>query len=226
MKLHSFLAATAICALLASCKKENNSTGGSNVNYQLTASDLSSLPGITASDNSTLRTDATITWNSGFANVTELRFEARNKDNDITYRSKTDRRIDLFNPGTSAGSILIPSGDYDQVKFIAALAPANGEPALQLTGTYNGTPVILEVSQPIEIRGVQKNVTVTDNNGYTAITNLDLSNLFADVPSGMLNNATRTNGQIIISSSSNQNIYNKLVKHLREHDNECHWKHD
>lgn len=227
MKRSTLLALLALGSFIVSCKKEsNNTSNGSNVSYQLLAADRSSQLGGTTMEGSTLRTDATINWTSGFANVNELKFEAKNKDNDISYRSGTDRRIDLFNPTATAGTILIPSGTYDQVKFKLELAPMNNEPALELDGNYNGTPVILRVSQPIEIKGSQKNVTVTDNNGYTAITDLDLSTLLNEVSANALNNATRTNGQIIISSSSNQNIYNKLVGNLRDHENECRWKHD
>lgn len=226
MKLHSLLAGAAICSLIVSCKKEAVSEDGSNVRYQLLASDRSSAAGAANLEGSAFRTEATITWNTGFANVTELKFDAKSRENDISYRSRSDHRVDLFDPSPSIGTVLIPSGDYDQVKFKIGLAPANGEPALELTGDYNGTPVVLRVNQPIEIKGAQRNVTITDNNGYTAITDLDLSTLFNDVSANALNNATRTNGTIILSSSSNQSIYNKLVRNLRERDNECRWKKD
>jgi hypothetical protein len=224
MKRCSLLAVVALGSLFASCKKENNAQDGSNVQYQLMASNRSSLLGVASQDGSIQRTDATITWTSGFANVTELKFEARNRDNEIMYRSKTDRRVDLFNPSPSIGSILIPSGDYNQVKFRVGLAPANNEPALELTGSYNGTPVVLRVSQSIEVKGMVRDVTITDNNGYTAITDLNLSDLLNDVSGNALNNANRTNGQIILSSSSNQGLYNRIIRNLREKDNEGRWK--
>jgi len=225
MKRNTLLALVALGSLIVSCKKENNNTSnGSNVSYQLVAADRSSTLGAVNTESSTLQTAAAINWTSGFANVTELKFEAKNKENDISYRSGTDRHIDLFNPIASAGTILIPSGTYDRVKFKLELAPTNNEPALELEGNYNGTPVILRVSQPIEIKGAQQNVTVTDNNGYTAITDLNLSTLLNNVSANSLNNATRTNGQIVISSSSNQNLYNRLVGNLRDHENECRWK--
>ena len=226
MKLHFLLAAAALSSLMFSCKKENAASSSSNVHYQLTATDRTSSVGAANSDGSGLRTDATITWNTGFANVTELKFEAKNRESEISYRSKTDHRVDLFNPSPSVGTILIPSGDYDQVKFKIGLAPANNEPALELTGNYNGTPVILRVTHPVEIKGAQRNVTITDNNGYTAITDLNLSELLNDVSAHDLNNASRTNGQIIVSSSSNTNIYNKLIRNLRDRDHNCRWKKD
>jgi hypothetical protein len=226
MKLHSLLAGAALCSLVFSCKKENVSDDGSNVRYQLLTSNSSSSVGAANSDGSSFRTDATITWNSGYANVTELKFEAKSRENDISYRSRTDHRINLFDPAATLGSILIPSGEYNQVKFKIGLAPTSTEPALELAGNYNGTPIVLRVTQPIEIKGVQRDVTVTDDNGYTAITDLNLATIMNDVSANALDNATRTNGQIIISSSSNSNIYNKLVRNLRDRDNECRWKRD
>lgn len=222
MKQHVFLALTAISSLLFSCKKEStpDSPSSSSVSYQLRTSNSSSVIGRTDGEASTFRTDATVTWTSGFANVDEIRFEAKSKENEISYKSKTDRRIDLFGNAMPIGDISIPSGEYKEVKYRFGLAPVNGEPALELVGSYQGTPIVLRVSNPFEIKGKQKNVSITDNSGYTAITNINLSYLMKDISASALNNATRTNGQILISSTSNTSLYNKLLKNLRDLEDE------
>ena len=57
------------------------------------------------------------------------------------------------------------------------------------------------------------------------ITTINLSLLTTGVSELMLNNAVRTNGTIIISSTSNANIYNIILNNLHDSD-EVEFEHD
>jgi len=57
------------------------------------------------------------------------------------------------------------------------------------------------------------------------ITTINLSLLTTGVSELMLNNAVLTNGTIIISSTSNANIYNIILNNLHDSD-EVEFKHD
>ncbi len=70
----------------------------------------------------------------------------------------------------------------------------------------------------MEIETEKENVVITDNNSYTALTTLNLSLLTRGITESMLNSATRTNGTILISSTSNTNIYNIILKNLEDCD--------
>lgn len=225
MKRNLGLALIAGSTLMFSCKKEVDGNNGNNVFYRVVASNPQTNAGAANMGTEAARTAASITWNSGFANVETLKFEARSSDRDVMYNSREKNRINLFDPFNQAGSLLVPSGDYNTVKFKIGFAPTATEPALELVGDYNGTPVVLQINDPFEIKSSQRNVTITDDNGYTAITDFDLSRILRDVPGSWLDNARRTNGQIIISSTQNTNIYNRLVKNVRDQDNDSRWQH-
>ena len=69
------------------------------------------------------------------------------------------------------------------------------------------------------------NVTVSANSGYNALTSLNLSLLSRGITQIMLENAVKTNGTIVISSSLNVDLYNIILNNLKESD-EIEFKHD
>ena len=62
------------------------------------------------------------------------------------------------------------------------------------------------------------NVTVLANNGYNALTTLNLSLLTRGITQTMLDNAVKTNGTILINSLSNVDLYNIILNNLNECD--------
>lgn len=210
MKRNTLLFAPALAALLfTACKKDDVEAGGaSGVRYQLRTSQRTS--------NLSARTLGSISWTSGFAHAREIKFEAESADTEIEYKSTAHRRIDLFAPLSTLGFIAIPPGTYKEVEFKVELAPYNGEPALELRGTYNGTPVVLQVPHGFELKAENEDVAITENNGYTAITNFDLSLLTQGIPESAFANAVRTNGQILVSPSVNESLYRAILANLHE----------
>jgi hypothetical protein len=162
----------------------------------------------------TSRTAGSISWSSGFANASLIKFEAESKNGDIEYKSTIRERIDLFSPISTVGNILIPAGTYKEIEFKTLLTPFSGEPALELRGSYNATPLVVRINHPVEFKAEKEDVTITDNNGYNAITTLNLNNLIRGISDSALANAVRTNGEIIISPSVNTNIYNRIIQNL------------
>lgn len=192
--------------LLFSCKKNN---GPSAINYQLKTTNHSSPTGRAAG------TMGTIVWTSGTAYATEIKFEAENNNSKVEYESKTPQQINLFAPVTGLGNITVPPGTYKEVEFEIELAGTSTIPAFELRGTYNGRPIVFRLNQPFEIEAEKNNVTIGNNNTYTAITSLDLALLTVGVTDAALSNATLTNGEIIISANSNTVIYNLMLNNLQ-----------
>ena len=62
------------------------------------------------------------------------------------------------------------------------------------------------------------NVTLLSNTGYHALTTLNLSLLTRGISQAMLDNAAKTNGAIVISSSSNVDLYTIIFNNLRDCD--------
>ena len=205
----------AFSLLFSACKKNNDGKGG--VKYQFRTTSRTS--------NVSARIAGTITWSSGFANATKIKFEAEANDKEVEFTSLTNQHIDLFAPLTTIGQIAIPPGSYEEVEFHVMLAPVNGEPALELRGTYNGIPVVFRITEPFEFEGEKEGVTIDINNGYTLLTSVDLSNLTKGITDAALTNAVQTNGEIVISPDVNPSLYGIILNNLHESD-QCDFDHD
>ncbi len=222
MKITKFLLITVIAVttlFFVSCKKSSNSASG--IKYQLQTTNRSAVIARTTSGN--------LQWTSGFGSATEIKFEAKTNNNEAEFKSEVPQHIDLFSSVVTLGNITLTPGTYTEVEFEVELNPTSTDPALELKGQFtdNGitTPVIFRVSSPIEIKNEKSNVVITDNNSYKALTTLNLALLTTGVTESMLNNASSTNGTIMISSTSNISIYNIILNNLHDSD-EVEFEHD
>lgn len=195
--------------LIASCKKETSNTTG--INYQFQTTNRISTIGRIESGN--------VVWTSGYGNATEVKFDTKGSSGDVEYKSSFHQRIDLFPGISSLSNFIIQPGTYKEVEFKVELNPTITEPALLLNGTFTSTgpavPIIFSISTPLEIETQMNDVTIENNNSYNALTDLNLSTLTTGITQTMIDNASRTNGTIIISSSSNVNLYNIIVDNFK-----------
>lgn len=187
---------------LSSCKKDNVAADA-GFTFQLT----------TANPTSTIaRVTATVTWQSGFVNANLIKFEAKQGANQVEFKSNVQRHIDLFALPTDIGNISVPAGTYDETEFKIFIAPNSGEAAFQLQGTVNNTPVTFKVDNSNLIKAEQHQVVLSGSN--VALTTLDLSGLTQGVSAADFASATQTGGTIVISSSSNVNLYNAILNNI------------
>ena len=99
------LSLMALVFIFSSCKKNNDAT---TVGYQLTTSSQSTAVNRMAS---TQRMQSGIlAWDSGFAYVRTIRFEAKKDSIDVKYRSEVNQRFSLFDPLASLGAISLQAG--------------------------------------------------------------------------------------------------------------------
>lgn len=207
MKLKLSLMAMLLIFMFLSCQKDTN--GPSGINYKMKTTNRTATAG---------RAEGTITWTSGHASATEIEFEAERQDSEIELKSGTQQRIDIFSPLSSLGFIAVPPGTYEEVEFEVHLAPNPPDAALELRGNYNGTPIIFTINTPLEIEAEFENVTITQNNDFTAIINLNLARLSQGITDAALSAATLTNGEIVISATSNVALYNIMIANISEID--------
>jgi hypothetical protein len=123
--------------------------------------------------------------------------------------------VDLFGTLSTIGTISLPTGTFDEVEFKIEASPNGNEPAFQLNGTVNGVPVILKVDNSIEIKSEQSQVTLSGAD--IALNTITLSQLTNGLSTADFTNATQTNGMIVISSSSNKNLFDAIVANFRTH---------
>jgi hypothetical protein len=195
------ITATTIMALTA-CKKDNVAAN-SRFTFQLKAANPTST---------VARTMATVSWQSGFVNTNLIKFEAKQSGNEVEFKSNVQRHIDLFALPTDIGNITVPSGTYDETEFKIFIAPNSGEPAFQLQGTVDATPLIFKIENSNLIKAEQHQVTLSGSN--VALTTIDLSGLTQGISAADFTKASQTNGAIVISSSSNANLYNTILNNL------------
>lgn len=206
------------CLTIVSCKKDA-AKQNATISYQLKAKNTSTT---------VARNLGTLTWTSGYAYVTEIKFEAEGEcqiegQSDIkkTFSAANPLKVDLFAPLLSLGNIPVPPCDYRNSKIEMALTPGAGNAALELTGTFNTTPIIFRINSAIELQGIGGNTGIASGTSYTALTSLNLSLLTRDITALELNAATRDgSGRIIISSTSNVTLYQKMLNNFQDIEEE------
>ena len=224
MKLHKLFLLTALSGALFSCKKENTSSS-STLAYQVTTTNRSyTIARLANTDPGARVTTAGLQWTSGTASANLLKFEAKTSSNETEFKSNIQQQIDLFAAAASFGSISIQPGTYAEIEFKAFLHANGSSPAFELNGQFNGTashPIVFRVNEDVIFKTEIKNITVTAATDYSALNTLALSNLTQGISEADLNNATLTNGTIVISSSSNTGLYNTILNNLKNHHAEA-----
>jgi peptidyl-tRNA hydrolase len=215
---HSKLSMTIAAAMvfLASCNKSGSNTdpGSSSMQFQLKVTNpLVMVNKLTA---------GSILWTSGSAAATEVKLEAKKGTSEIEYKSSAASQIDLFaSVIASLGNISIPAGTYTEVEFKITLNQNGPNAAMELNGQYtNGTggvtPVVFSLNSLFLLKAEQSNVNVTGNSSITSLTTLDLSFVSSGITQALLNSAAVTSGKIVISASSNVNLYNIIINNLQQ----------
>jgi hypothetical protein len=230
MKRKTLILFSATVAILGfvSCKKEaTSSENASSFMYQLQTTNRTSVVGRIATTDRIA--GANIQWTSGTAAVNELKFEAEGNSGEVEFKQKTAQQIDLFSASASLGNITIPAGTYNEVEFKAILSPNGNAPALELNGSFtSGTvtkAVKFLVSSTVELKAEKQNVTVAQGSTYSALNTLDLSQLTNGLSEAALNNAAVSGGTIVLSSSSNTDLYNIVLRNLSNHHGEAEIEH-
>lgn len=216
LSLGSILIGAAL--IFSSCTK-SNSTGSGKISYQVKPTNFTSSIGSSISGSGltvNVNSASSLTWNSGHITLSEINFEAEQDTSEIEYEFKNVSNVDLFNLSPVLGSINVPKGTYKEVELKVKLdSSGTSTPALSLKGTYidensHSIPVEFYFNEDMEMEAKAKDFLVDGTKDYLGLINIQLNKILADVNSSDMNGATQTNGVIIISSSSNVELYNKI----------------
>lgn len=205
---------------ITSCKKESNNPSSTSLEFKMQATNKStSLLKAVA-----MLATSGLTWDTCFINVSKIDFEAEKRGNEQSHDSSEihiewngPKKIDLFSLTSVIGDISLQPGIYDEIsiKINALKADAGASPVFYLAGTYTNNvnsviPIEVIINDNFEFK-VKKEGSILDaTNDYTNLINLNLTMLMSGITASGLNTATLTNGKIIISSSSNVSLYNKI----------------
>jgi len=187
--------------------------------YQLVATNTSyAMARTTASAN--------ILWTSAFANPDVVKFDAKQDNVQIEYRSTNNAQIDLMSPvALTFGNFTLPAGIYNEISLKIDLDRNGSIPTLQLNGQFTSGPVSLPVSvqifESVELQTEQHNVTISNDNSFVAVTTIDLSAITSGITATMLLNATLTGGAVVISSDANHDLYKIILENLEIEHHHC-----
>lgn len=175
--------------------------------------------------------------------VSKFSFEAElkssNKAHDsvsIEYNWNGPKVIDLLNATADFGQLTLQPGFYDEIELRVASVRNNTDtiPVFSLTGNYTNSanvviPVTFKVNEPVLIKTELKNdtITSTSTSSFSGIVQVYLDQLFVGIAPADLDNAVKTNGTIVINSTTNANLYQILtVNFIKRHHGEYHRHHN
>lgn len=214
--------------MFVSCKKDTSTSSTLRIKAQASNNASSVLK------SGSLTVVPSFVWDTCFINVSKIEFEAEKtvSENDqsfssIDYEWRGVKKIDLFNVNSVIGEINLQPGIYEEIslEIKAFKADAGASPVFYLSGAYTnvaGTviPIRVIVYDDIEFKAeAEGGTTLNAVANYTSLVNLNLVLLMNGILLSDLDGATLTNGKIVISSSSNSNLYTKIRGNFDSCDN-------
>ena len=157
-----------------------------------------------------------ITWTSGVANVSKFKFEAKKANFKMEIETTQLLNVDLFSLTPALTGASIDTGTYKEIEVkVMFTKSATAAIPLTLKGTYtpaSGTavPVELYVNDELTIKVEAENVVIDNTKNVQSMISLHLNEFLTGINSAALDLATKTDGKIVISSSSNIDLYNKI----------------
>jgi len=223
--------------LTISCKKGPN--GGSYLSAPTTSSQMSFAvnadngTGTSTSGTNSLATNSTgsnnnngtgastsVNWTAGIANISGFKFEAKKRGVQIEITSKNMATVDLFAATPPSIGATIDTGTYSEIEVRIEFSQTNGTNLpLVIKGTFTpatgaAIPIEFDLNDNAEVRVESQNVVVDGKTDISTIVTMHLNKLLSNVSTTDLANATQTNGTIVISKTSNNNIYGRILNNL------------
>jgi hypothetical protein len=196
----------------SSCKKDSLLNSPSEVSFALqTDNSVTTFTGAPA---------VSLTWTSGLANISSFKLEAKRNGVETEIKSKNLTNVDLFSLVPALATATIDSGTYKEIEVRVVLAKSTtSDLPLLLKGTFKNSsgvsvPVELDFNDDATIKAEVENVTIDSKTDIATTISMHLNKLLTNVSVSDLNSATLTNGTIVISSTSNASIYNKIKTNL------------
>ena len=157
------------------------------------------------------------TWDSIKIRFRELKFEAKNGPDEINLSVKSDRFIDILD-STELGSLILPLGNFQQVKLYVRVQGDSAKPAILMNGriTFRGTdiPVIVKVTGKVELTATGKDVVIgTDGITFDGKLKLDLNLVMTKLQIGDFTGSF-TGGKLVLNIDADLDSNNKLKSAL------------
>lgn len=191
-------------------------TGLAGVNFQLTT---------------VVPPNPLILWNSGSISMNSIAVDAFQTVGDMQHMGHfvtQDMNTVKLMSTVFLGTVGVDPGAYYAMDLGVQLRPASNAgtpPGMYLTGNISvatasgslGTlPVVLIVNDPVVMTAqIRSNIAIGNNQMLNANLLLDLGKITNGITAQMLAQANASNGSIVISANSNQNLYQLILNNLQ-----------
>ena len=224
--MKNLLVATVILCVfsLVSCSKDDP-IGTGNATLQITAglANSSTSGRQMTSKNTSTRVNQNLVFTSGYVWVSEIVFYGTLESGNFVNRNvQRFSKID-FETGIAAPSlddVTIPAGTYTDVYLGVELRDEDSQPSVIMEGTYTHSnssviPIRFEFNSG-EVFEAETSQQVVVNENETALSKIvfDPQVWFSVVSTNALDNASLTDGVIIISESKNEAIFDLVADRL------------
>lgn len=217
--MKKILFASAIILFIAGCAKEALDT---TLSYTFSLLNPSAVLSTEAASGTPVAagSNGSINWTSLTANIAKVEFSASHSGKTITYESKNLYSINPLKSDSLSGSVSIPSGVYENLRFKVTMSESSANPPIVLKGTYiesSGTqiPVVVTLNAPQSFVKEASRIEVT-NGTYLAKVVIELNALVRGLTASDFGQTTRTspNNTIVVNSTTNRALFEKLTIRL------------
>ncbi|EOZ99224.1 hypothetical protein A33Q_0602 [Indibacter alkaliphilus LW1] len=176
-----------------------------------------------------------LTIESGFIQIKELEFEVEGRNETGSFEREFEIRFndirkvtfDQFDESTDF-FVNIEAGEYKEIELELDLIDHRNEPSIYIEGTYefedgSSLPVVFEhfgddIDFEVEIEGEDDDAyfLIDSRNNPLALFEISAGNWFRGVSDSAFENAEVTDGVILISRTSNRNIYSRVKNNIEE----------
>lgn len=163
-----------------------------------------------------INSNSSLTWKAGYVTIARLDFEAKKDDSQIEYKLSKPVTIDFFQANHEFGNVNIAPGTYKEIKLELVLRKQNTGNVFAISGDYTNefgksTPVEFNYNEDVTLSIAAGDLTVNASTDYTGLLILQLNKLLAGTSATDFRTANKdATGKIIISSTSNVELYNKM----------------
>lgn len=223
MKRLALLTAILLVALCTTSCNKNDSSAEAKLSYSFGVSNLSATLGATAATSTTPvapGTNGSINWTSMSLNIAKIVLNASHAGSNVAFESKNLNAINPLQEGIVKGTITIPAGVYENIKFAVSLTEDATVPTVTLNGTYieaSGTqiPVSVQFSQSQLLNFEAKRIEVVQGE-YVANVTIKINQLVTGLTRTDFGQTKRmgNNNAIVVSTAINRPLYDKLMANL------------
>lgn len=236
MKALAVVLAVLTMGFYACQKEDSDKTGSSDLGVRMVALNQSyNLPVSGVNTKSAVAESPYVSWEIVDILISSVKLEAEmeslitGRDSiEIEYKWNGPQRVDLLDSTIIFGNFILQPGYYDEIelKVKGEKEDAGSEPVFYMSGNYTNAagetiPVVVEVYRDIEFKTEKERVEVSEDDLEIISTiQVYLDRLMAGISPEQLDNATLTEGVLVISEDSNRDLFYRMLEKLEE-DRSC-----